>query len=118
MSRNGEHISKKEVFILTDKKRYFVTIDTQDIREMPIPDAHIEYEIIANENELKELKELFRKKDKNAKDAAEYIGKPFDEWGADEERESYDQYLIDIYKRIYALGSADTKDQIEELGII
>jgi len=110
-------VSIEEVFILKDKKHYFVTIDTQDIREVSIQDANIEYEIIANENEIKELKELFRKKDKNAESAVKYLAKPFDEWGADEERESYDQFLIDIYKRIHALGTSDTKTKIEELGI-
>ncbi|MFA1818581.1 hypothetical protein ACDX78_00040 [Virgibacillus oceani] len=103
---------------MADKKHYFVTIDTQDIREESVPDGYIEYEITASENEIKELKELFRKKDKNAEAAIEYIGKPFDEWGADEERESYDQFLIGIYERIHALGTADTKSKIEELGII
>lgn len=103
---------------MADKKRYFVTIDTQEIRETSIPDGNIEYEIIASKNEIKELRELFSQKDDNAKKAVEYIGKPFDEWGADEERESYDQYLINVYKRIYKLGTEDTKDKINKLGII
>lgn len=103
---------------MAEKKRYYVTIDTQDIREMSIPDGRVEYEIRAEEKDVKELKELFRNKDKNAADAIEYIGKPFDEWGADQERESYDQYQVDIYKKIYELGTQDTKNKIGELGII
>ncbi|GAB3793914.1 hypothetical protein [Virgibacillus kimchii] len=103
---------------MTEKKHLFVTIDTQEIRETPIPDGRVEYEIRADETEIKELRELFRKKDKNASDAVEYIGKPFDEWGADEERESYDQYQMHIYKKIYELGTQETKDKIGELGII
>jgi len=101
-----------------EKKRFFVTVDTQQIRETSIPDGHVEFEVSADETELEELRELFRQKDKNASDAVGYIGKPFDEWGADEKRESYDQYQIDIYKKIYELGTQETKNKIGELGII
>lgn len=75
---------------MTEKKHFFVTVDTQDIREMSIPDSGIEYEIIANQNEIEEMEDLFRKKNKNAKDAAKFLAKPFDEWGADDEREAYE----------------------------
>ncbi|GAB3067405.1 hypothetical protein [Virgibacillus ainsalahensis] len=103
---------------MTHKKSYFVTVDTQEIREISIPDSGIEFEIKANEEEKEELEALFMKKNKNAVDAANYIHKPFDEWGADEERDAYDQHMIEIYRIVYKLGTEKTKAKINELGII
>ncbi|MBP1968112.1 hypothetical protein J2Z83_000204 [Virgibacillus natechei] len=100
------------------QKYYYVTVDTEEIREISIPDNDIEYEITANQNQLEELRELFMKKSKDGKDAAEYIGKPFDEWGADDKREEYQHHLIMIYRKLYELGTEKTKSKIKELGII
>ncbi|WP_100010969.1 hypothetical protein [Lentibacillus sediminis] len=101
-----------------EKKHYFVTIDTQEIREISIPDSGVEYEITANHKEIEELQELFMKKNKDATNATEYIGKPFDEWGADEERGAYNDHMLQIHKKIFQLGTEETKAKISELGII
>lgn len=101
-----------------EKKHYFVTIDTQDIREFSLPDTGVEYEITANQKEIEELRELFMKKNKDASNATEYIGKPFDEWGADEERSAFNDHLLQIYKKIFQLGTEKTRAKIRELGII
>ncbi|WP_255585127.1 hypothetical protein [Virgibacillus saliphilus] len=103
---------------MPERKNYYVTVDTEEIREVSIPDNEIEYEIIATYDEKEEIEALFRMKDKNAKNAAKYIGKPFDEWGADDERKTYDDRLISIYQRLYALGTDETRSKIKKLGII
>ncbi|WP_373896007.1 hypothetical protein ACUL41_10500 [Virgibacillus natechei] len=103
---------------MAERKNYFVTVDTEDIREVSIPGNEIEYEIIATHDEVEEIEELFMKKDTDAKNATKYIGKPFDEWGADDERKIYDDHLINIYQRINELGTDKTKSKIKELGII
>ncbi|ASN05736.1 hypothetical protein CFK40_12310 [Virgibacillus necropolis] len=100
------------------RKQYFVTVDTEDIREMSIPDSGIEYEIYADADEIKEVEMLFMEKRKKGKQAVEYIGKPFDEWGADDKRNKYDEYLVRIYQKVYDLGTSTTKEKIAEIGLL
>ncbi|WP_404452608.1 hypothetical protein LG329_00495 [Virgibacillus necropolis] len=102
---------------MNSKKQYFVTVDTEDIRTMSIPDSGIEYEVHANADEIKEIEMLFVEKRKNAKQAVKYLGKPFDEWGADDERNEYDHHLMRIYQKIYDLGTTTTKEKIKEIGL-
>ena len=109
-------ICTREVIIVTEKKRYFITIDTEDIRETSVPDG-IEYEVYASRNEINEIRELFDKKDQDTKNAVKYLAKPFNEWGADHERQKYDDHLIMIFRRIYDMGTEETKANISELGI-
>ncbi|GGB30174.1 hypothetical protein F3157_13350 [Virgibacillus dakarensis] len=103
---------------MNQKKTYFVTVDTEDIREVSIPESGIEYEISATPEEIKEIEMLFMNKDKNAKKAVKFLGKPFDEWGADKERGSYDDHLMTIYQRLYDLGTEETRKRIKELDIL
>lgn len=102
---------------MNDKKQYFVNVDTEEIREISIPDSGIEYEIIASFDEIKEIELLLIEKRKNAKQAVEYVKKPFDEWGADEERNKYESDVMSLYKRIYDLGTITTKEKIKEIGL-
>lgn len=103
---------------MAEKKTYYVTVDTQDIREMSLPENGVEYEIYATPKEVEEIKMLFNGKDQNEKDASKYIVcKPFDEWGADDERNNYDDHVITIYRKLYQFGAKKTKDKIDELGL-
>lgn len=103
---------------MNEKKQYFVTVDKEDIREMSIPESGTEYEIYASPNEIKEMEMLFVEKGKNAKDAVKFLGKPFDEWGADDERNGYEANLIKIYQKLYDLGTPATKEKIKEIGLL
>ncbi|WP_174613290.1 hypothetical protein [Virgibacillus ihumii] len=100
---------------MTERKSYFVSVDFKEVREMSIPDNEIEFEILATHNEVKELKELFRDTQKDSKGAIEHLGKPFDEWGADDKRSNYDRHLVKIYRFIHELGTSETKDKTEQL---
>lgn len=104
---------------MTDKNNYFVAVKTKEVREMPIDDDQVEFEIIATEDEVKEILELFHKMDNNSKETMQYIIKdPFDEWSADDERDEYEKNLELVYKRLFEFGTFDTKDKIKKLGII
>ena len=103
---------------MLEKKHYFVTVDTQDIREMSIPDNGIEYEIIAGPEDVEEIKHLFRAQNRETFNALGYLSKPFDEWGADDRRAAYDADLIRLYRRIFELGTEKTKEEIREMGIL
>ncbi|WP_099158086.1 hypothetical protein [Virgibacillus ndiopensis] len=102
---------------MPDRNTFYVTVDTQEIREMPIPESGIEYEIEASQEEIKQIQVLFREKNTNATNAVKYLAKPFDEWGADAERNKYDEHLVTIYRRLYELGTAETKRKINEIGL-
>ncbi|MFD1065209.1 hypothetical protein [Oceanobacillus locisalsi] len=99
------------------RKKYFVTVDTEEIREVSLPDKGIEYEIYATPDEAKEIELMFTRKEKNAKEAIKFLEKPFDEWGADAKRNNYESYLIGIYRKLYELGTDKTKNAIEELDL-
>lgn len=103
--------------MVAECKNYFVTVDTQDIREMSIPDSGIEFEIIANPEEVKDIEKLFMAKNKNGRKAVKYINKPFNELEVDNERYNYDDHLITIYRRVYELGTTETKEKINQLGL-
>ncbi|GEN88261.1 hypothetical protein [Oceanobacillus sojae] len=97
------------------RNKYFVTVDTEEISEVSLPDNGIEYEIYATPEEVKEIEVLFARKDKNAKDAVKFVGKPFDERPVDAKRDSYEEYLIAIYRKLYELGTDETRKGIKEL---
>lgn len=102
---------------MEDKKHYYVMVDIQEIRDVSIPDSGIEFEIIASHSEIEEIQELFMKKNDNAKNAIGYLTKPFNEWGADDERCRYDNNMIMIYRKVFELGTKETKLKIKEMGI-
>lgn len=102
---------------MIEKKHYFVRIDKEEIRDMSIPESGIEYEIYATPDEMKEIEILFAEKHKNAKGAVKFLGEPFDEWGADDERSDYETSLIKIYQKVYQLGTPTTKEKIKEIGL-
>lgn len=102
---------------MTDKKTYFVTVDTEEIREVSVPQAGIEYEVNATLDEIKEVEMLFTEKNKNAQEAAKYLAKPFDEWGTEAERQGYDDYLVRIFRKLYELGTIETQKKINELNL-
>lgn len=102
--------------MMTDRKSYFVSLEKAHISEVSVPDS-TEYEILATEDELKQLEQLFNQKEDHEKKAVEFLAKPFNEWGADDERDAYDTKLIDIYNLIYQLGTNETKEKINKMGL-
>lgn len=102
---------------MTGRKHFFISIDTEDIREISVPEG-IEYEVIATQDEINGLRNLFHQKNMSTKGAIKFLAKPFNETGADEERRQYDTHLMAIFQCIHDLGTEETKEEIKELGII
>lgn len=102
---------------MTKKKTYFITVDTEEIREVSIPDNSAEYEVNATFDEIKDVEMLLANKEKNARDAVKHLGKPFNEKGADTERSRYDVRLIKLFRKLYELGTIETKDKINSLSL-
>lgn len=101
------------------KKQYFVSIAEQEITDIPIPGQGADYEIMASDQDIEKIKQLFQSADQHEKDASTYIIlKPFDEWGVDDNREGYSRDIQEVYEMIYQLGTEDTKNKISQLGIL
>ena len=99
-----------------NKKTYYISIHSNEIREVSIPDSDKEYEILATPENIKEIEILMRKQEQSSGDAVEYLAKPFHELGADEKRAEYDSSLKEIYKKIYELGTAKTREELKHIG--
>ncbi|MDY0396353.1 hypothetical protein RWE15_20995 [Virgibacillus halophilus] len=89
-----------------ETKLYYVTVDNADIRENSLPDSGIEFEIAATDNDIKQLEDLFMKRKRFGDYATAYLNKPFNEWGADREREAYAEVIDKIYKKGLPIGYA------------
>lgn len=104
---------------MQDKKHYYVAIDTKEIREMPVDDNQIEFEVVASVEEIEEVNRLFHKMIDKARDSNEIMHfKPFKEVDVDEKVDTYDDSLKNIYRKIHELGTPETKSRIDEIGII
>lgn len=111
--------TNKEAITMTDKKHYFVAVSESEIREIPLDDNEEEFEIVADDNELNTLRESFLNMKEHANTATSFIIKdPFDDRRADRERDAYERNLQQVYRKIYDLGTAETKSKIRETGII
>lgn len=101
---------------MDNKQLYYVSLETQTINEVPIPDGY-SYEIFATPDEIKQIRLLFKTLENLSKDALKHLAVPFNEYSVDEDRESYSDYLLEIYELLYQLGTEQTKQNIEETGI-
>ncbi|WP_077621974.1 hypothetical protein [Sediminibacillus massiliensis] len=104
---------------MTEKNKYFVKIETGDVNPTPTHDGGVEYEIEGTYENKLEIESLFHEQHLAGSRAAEYHYRaPFQEKAADEEREQYDDQMINVFRKIYELGTEKTKRQIEEIGIL
>jgi len=87
------------------------------IEEQSIP-GNIEYEIVADEQDITQLDALFNQLSDEENHALTYIVNFFDERPVDDNRDAYGNSLIDIYRHIYRLGTEKTKKEIEETSMI
>lgn len=98
-------------------KRYFVTVNTAEIREVSIPDD-IEFEIMATQEDILEIQTLFSRMDQEEKSGLAYIVRPFNENIVDDKRDQYNDDLIKIYELLYRLGTEETKESIVSMKIL
>lgn len=100
-----------------DKKTYYVTVGTGEI----LPnrgDAAFEFEIMASEDELDKLEELFEDTAEAELAAATRAVIPFEEYHNDEENDRYDDGLHAIYQMLHQLGTPATKRHIESMNVM
>jgi len=80
--------------------------------------ASYELEIRANEEELNKLQELFEEMSSADEAQAFHFHKhPYGSAPVERMNSMTDQYIVDIYKLLYRLGTAETKEHIDSMGL-
>ena len=100
-----------------EKQTFYVSVQSGNILADK-GDSPYEFEIEANEEEIKQLQSLFARR--NEADWGTFLRAhvPIVPYSYDSSNDQYDQNLYEIYNKIYELGSQQTKYQIESLGIL
>ncbi|MEI3609351.1 hypothetical protein [Pseudogracilibacillus sp. SO10305] len=99
------------------KKSYFISLDKESITKVSVDDT-TEYEVIATEQEIKELEVLLRDNEhQNFWFAMRNLAtKPFDEDEVEDIRQTEHDNLMEAYKFIYRFGTDETRRKLEEIG--
>ena len=100
-----------------DKSTYYVSVQDGTI----LPDkgaAAYEYEIEATHEEINKLRELMDEM-RDADEAAYWRAHvPVIPYHYDSENDIYDEYLRNIYQKIYELGTEETRRHMEETNLL
>jgi hypothetical protein len=100
-----------------EKTKYYVSVQAHSILSDQGAAAY-ELEILATDREVVQLQELFNNEG-DAEDATFFRGMaPGIPYHIDDSNDAYDYYLIEIYKKIYELGTAETRSHIESMNIL
>ncbi|EGL83334.1 hypothetical protein CathTA2_1118 [Caldalkalibacillus thermarum TA2.A1] len=99
------------------KQRYFVHPKTGEILDEQDP-ATFAFAIEATEEEMVELRNLFMELLEEESDTFFDAFFPFQQEEAMTDNEQYEQVLNHIYQKIYELGTAETKQQLENMYMI
>ncbi|OEH92109.1 hydrolase [Bacillus solimangrovi] len=100
-----------------EKKKYYVAVGPREISQVK-DYALNQFEIEATDNEIAMLREVFD--DAYSADWLSYWRAhiPYVQYHHDKENDMYDRDLMKAYQMIYELGSNETKEQIQEMGIL
>src|SRR5690606_9531278 len=106
-----------------EKKTYYVTIHSGgmigEIKEhVDLNDSYYDFEIMATPEEIRRLKSLFE--EAHNEDVQSFVDAHIplvshDEFG---NSEAFDQKLKRIYQTIYELGTPETKQKMEQTGVV
>ncbi|WP_053366370.1 hypothetical protein [Bacillus sp. FJAT-27245] len=101
-----------------EKKMYFVDIKTGEITMEPT--AENTFTVIADEDEIQDLRELFEENydaDKRGYMRTHLPWQQYHEFSEGENKD-YDRSIELIYAMIYRLGDAEARRHIDEMGIL
>jgi hypothetical protein len=98
-----------------EKKRYYVSVGSGQVLDDKEA-AAFELEIDATDDDIDKLQELFEEVDSaNDAQALEWI-RPIKQY--QEPESAYDANLRAVYRLLHELGTPETKQVIEEMGIL
>jgi hypothetical protein len=102
---------------MTDKKTYYVSVQAESIMENQ-GDAAYEFVIVADDREIGELQELFDALEDADQMTAIRAHIPYVQYHDDPENDDYDAQLTAVYRKLYELGTPETKRHIESMGVL
>ncbi|UVI28201.1 hypothetical protein [Paenibacillus spongiae] len=114
-TRQSEERHDREAFY--ERKHYYVSVQAGSILEDPEA-AAFELEIVANEEELNRLQELFEElSSEDEAEMAHFTSHPFGSAPVERMNSAYDGFIEGIYKQLYELGTPETKRHIKTMGL-
>lgn len=99
------------------KKKIFVTVNAAEVREVSIP-GDVEFEIIATEEDVLEIQNIFNRMDDETKSGLKYLARPFNEKSVDQKRDNESDDMVAIYELLHKLGTDETREDIESMDIL
>ncbi|MFC5402122.1 hypothetical protein [Cohnella soli] len=101
---------------ISPKKTYYVAVGAKTVLADKEA-ASFEFAIHADEDEVRQLQELFEElQDADEDKALHFEGNPF--VSNDSEDGMYNSLFADVYRMLYKLGTQETKKHIESMGIL
>ncbi|WP_166238513.1 hypothetical protein [Paenibacillus turpanensis] len=100
-----------------DKKKYYVSVQAGTVMENQ-GDSSYELEIEATPKEVEDLQELFEGQSWVNERAFWRAHVPGVEYHHDAVNDYYDDYLVEIYRKIYELGTRETREHIQSMNIL
>jgi hypothetical protein len=101
------------------KKTYYVAVGPGEILQPQHTETgNFEFEILATDEELDQLQELFEESQEANDDTAVRAHIPFREYHNDKENDAADYYLAQIYLKLHELGTPETKAHIETMNVL
>ncbi|MFD0695889.1 hypothetical protein ACFQZT_17560 [Paenibacillus sp. GCM10027628] len=100
-----------------EKKKYYITVGTGEVLENK-EDLNYEFEILASEEEVDQLQELFEETDNSSQSSYESSFLPWNVYYNNESNQEYDYYLTEVYRMLHQLGTEETKRHIESMHIL
>ncbi|NHN31199.1 hypothetical protein [Paenibacillus agricola] len=101
-----------------DKKTYYVAVGSSEILEPEDMTGNFEFEIIASEEEVDQLQELFEENEDAHDDTYIRSHLPFPLHDNNRGNSTADYYMTQIYSKLHQLGTHETKAHIESMNIL
>ncbi|MFH5185432.1 hypothetical protein ACHHV8_23835 [Paenibacillus sp. TAB 01] len=101
-----------------DKKTYYIAVASGEILEPKDMTGNFEFEILASEEEIDQLQEMFEDSAEAQDDTAARAMIPVRDYHLDKENDAADYYLTEIYRKLHELGTPETKSHIESMNVL
>lgn len=100
------------------RETYFVSVDNQRIESEMYDEGTHYFKIKADQDELFKIEYLLRELSRqNFSSKAAFVN-PFKEEVRIEKKQEHNEILQELYQEVYKLGTEQTREKIEELGIL
>lgn len=100
-----------------DKKTYYIAVGPGEVMNNQ-GDASYEFEIIATEEDILKLQDLFKETDNASQGSFSDAYLPWKVYYSSESNQEYDGNLMEVYRTLHKLGTEETKRHIESMHIL